>query len=158
MLLLLPLLSFSLHKEYYSLTKIEYNKKEGSLQITMKLFTDDMELVLNKHYDKVLEIGTRFEKENSDKYIESYLKQNFDIVIDGVLLDYHYLGKEFEKDALFVYLEIKDIKTIHQIEIRAAQLIEEFPEQENIIKVNINKQRKSLFLTKRNDKALLNFE
>ncbi|HIP49690.1 MAG TPA: hypothetical protein EYG92_12100 [Lutibacter sp.] len=157
LLLLLPLLSFSLHKEYYSLTKIDYNQKEETVQITMKLFTNDMELVLNKHFNKVLELDTQIEIAEADHLLETYLKQKFTIAIDDVQLNYSFIGKEFEKDALFVYLEIKKIKQIHQIEIQAAMLIEEFPEQENIIKVNINEQRKSLFLTNRNDKALLKF-
>lgn len=156
--MLFPLLSFSLHKEYYSLTKIDYNQKEKTLQITMKIFTNDLELVLNKHYDKVLELGTEIESKETNKLLENYLKEKFSLTINNVRLNYHLLGKEYEKDVVFVYLEISNIREIHQIEIQSSLLIEEFEEQENIIKVNINEQRKTLFLTKRNNKALLKFE
>jgi len=154
---LIPFLSFSLHKEYYSLTKMTFNQKEKTVQITMKLFTNDMELALSKHYKRELELGTNIEIEDAEHLLDLYLKQTFNIAINGTQNNIHFLGKEFEKEAMFVYLEINNIKEIHQIEIQASMLIEEFIEQENIIKIDVNKQKRSLFLTNENDKALLKF-
>lgn len=153
----LPLFAFTLHKEYYSLTKIDYNQKENSVQITMRLFTNDIELALNKQHQKTLEIGTSIESSETDALLLSYLNQKFRIAINGKDAPYQYLGKEFEKNEMFVYLEIPNIESIVTIEVFASMLIEEFSEQENIVKLHINKQNKSLILTRRNNKALLKF-
>ena len=155
--LVIPLLSFSLHKEYYSLTKIDYNKEEKALQITMRLFTNDMEYTLNKLFEKSLELGTTKEIDDANKLLEIYLNQKFSIHINEKSTSYKFIGKEFEKDLMYVYLESNTIENISHISIQNAILTESFPEQENIIKLNINSQRKSLILTKENDKGLLKF-
>lgn len=157
LVLLVPLLAFNLHKEYFSLTKIDYNEKEQALQITMRLFTNDMNLALNKHFNQITELGTKKEIAEADKLLETYLNQTFSIWVNKHKTNYQYIGKEFEKDAMYVYLEIKNITEIKEIEVLARMLQEEFEEQENIVKVNKNDVRKSLILTKQNDKGLLNF-
>ncbi len=156
-LILFSLLAFSLHKEYYSLTKIDYNQKEKAVQISMRLFTNDMELALSKQFEKALELGTKYEIADADKLFVFYLNQNFSISINGKQTPYQFLGKEFEKDAMFVYLEIKNIESIEQISVRNAILTKTFYEQENIVKLHINGRAKSLILTSTNDKGMLNF-
>ena len=156
--LLIPLFSLTPHKEYYSLTKIVFNKNEKALQITMQVFTNDLELSLSKQYAKALELGTAIEVSEANQLIEQYLLKNFEIKInDNSVLNYHFLGKEYENDRVFFYLEIKNIEIINSITIRNSVLMETYPEQENIIKLNINKQDKSLFLTSNNDKGKLKF-
>ena len=157
MLLLFPLVAFSLHKEYYSLTKIDFNQKEKSVQVTMRLFANDLELALNKQYDKSVELGTKLEIAEADTFIELYLNQKFALTINGKDSPYVFLGKEFEKDVVYLYMEINNIPTIEQMSIRNSVLTEQFHEQENIVKVNANKQRKTFVLTKRNDKGMLKF-
>jgi hypothetical protein len=156
-ILVIPLLAFSLHKEYYSLTRIDYNKKEKALQITMRLFTNDMEFALNKQYEKPLELGTDIEIKDADKLLNIYLNQKFSIRVNDKPTTYNFIGKEFEKDVMYIYLEVINIDTIHQIDIHNSVLTESFKEQENIIKIAIDDQQKSLILTKENDKGLLKF-
>jgi hypothetical protein len=155
---LLSLLSFSPHKEYYSLTKIDYNEKEKALQITIQVFIYDMELGLNKQYDSKLELGTKREIINSKQIIKNYLIKNFEISIDKNLMsEYDLLGKEYDKDMMYLYLEINNIEEINTVSIRNSVLMETFIEQENIVRLNINKQHKSLILTSENDKGMLKF-
>lgn len=156
-MLLISLSAFTLHKEYFSLTKIDYNEPEKSLQITMRLFTTDMDLALSKQHNKAVELGSKKEVGNADKLLEIYLNQKFTVHVNKQASTFTFIGKEFEKDVMYVYLEITDVPQIEEIEVRAAMLIEEFAEQENIVKLNIYEQRKSLILTERNDKGLLNF-
>jgi len=161
MLLLVTILStvsFTLHKEYFSLTKIDFNEKDQALQITMRIFTNDIDLALSKQFEKAIELGTTKEIANADKLLEIYLNQKFSVKLNKQMARYTYIGKEFEKDVMYVYLEITDIKEVNEIEIQAAMLIETFAEQENIVKLNINEQRKSLILTQQNDKGLLKFD
>jgi len=151
------MLAFNLHKEYFSLTKIDHNEKEQTLQITMRLFANDMDLALSKQFDQAIELGTEKEIADADILLETYLNQKFVIQINQERAVYQFIGKEFEKDAMYVYLEIKNITAIKEIEVSARMLQEEFPEQENIVKVNYKDVRRSLILTKQNDKGLLKF-
>jgi hypothetical protein len=124
----------------------------------MRVFIDDMEYCLNNQYNKVLELGTKRELSNADQLIKQYLIKNFEISINKKQAStFQLLGKEYEKDALYLYLEIKDIDKVESIYLRNSTLIESFPEQENIVKFNINEQYKSLILTSENDRGMLKF-
>jgi len=152
------LFAFTLHKEYYSLTKIHYNAKSESLEITMRLFTDDMERALSEYYKKPLELGTKIEIADADKLLELYLSQQFKVRLNTIDRRYKFIGKEFEKDAIYLYLEVADVKNIKELGVTNTILTILFLEQENIIKINVNNQHKSMILTQENNKDVVFFE
>lgn len=151
-------MAFNLHKEYYSLTNIQYDEASNSFQITSRVFADDFDLALSQYFDENLEIGTTREVKNADALIEKYLIKNFQISLNGITYNYKFLGKEAEKDVFYLYLEIQDVpKSIESIKILNTLLQTTFPEQENIHKIRYKGIYKSLILTKDNSSGLLNF-
>ena len=73
--LIIPLLSFSTHKYYLSLTQINYKKEAKAVQIMINVFMDDIELALNKDYNIDLQLTTKKELQNNDIYFEKYLNK-----------------------------------------------------------------------------------
>ena len=149
--LTLTLASFTVHKYYISLIKVEYKKESKSVQITMRIFIDDLQQVLKKTYDKNIEL------EENNELIFRYVKDNFSVKINNTKRSYLYLGKEYENDVVFLYLEVKNIETIQSIEIQNSMLMSTFPEQKNIIKLNINNIKKTFLLTAEENKDILSF-
>ena len=123
----------------------------------MKFFIDDVETTLENRYQTKLELGTENENKKSDVFVEKYISQKFRIKINDELKKFNYLGKEYENDVVFFYLEISNIEKITNIEIQNIMLFEDFPEQENYIKTKINDIKKTLVLIKENDKEMLNY-
>ncbi len=156
-LIILPLFSFGLHKYYISLTKIDYIKEKEEVQVTMRFFIDDVEKVLNKRFKKDFELDTKDELEKTDTFLNLYVKQKFKIKINGEDINYIFLGKEYDNDVIYIYLDITDIKTITSIEVTSRMLYEEFPEQQNFIKLNINDRKKTFLLRQDSDKDMLKF-
>jgi len=156
-LFLLPLFAFTLHKYYVSLTQIEYNKKEHSLQIITNVFTDDIELALNKKYHLDLQLESKNELKNNDVYFKKYLEEKLHIKINDTIKKIKYIGKEYDKDLIYFYLEVPNIKEIKTIEVTNTILTDYFPNQQNLVKIKVHKNFKSVLLTKENDKGLLNF-
>lgn len=156
-LLVIPLMSFTLHKYYLSLTKIDYIKDEKSIQITMRIFIDDLESTLNEINEKSFELDTKHELEDTHLYIEKYISEHFQITINQTVRNFDYLGKKYENDVVYLFAEIENIDIINSIEIKNRILMEAFPEQQNIIKFNINNKKKSFILTSKYDKDLLKF-
>jgi len=156
-LFMFPLLSNQKHEEYYSITQMYYKEKDKSLQIRIKLFTEETEFALNKYYKKKLELNSKVEISEADQLIENYLKLKFNIVINDKLINYQWIGKEFEKDQMIIYLEAKEVEKFNQMEIKNAVFTDIFPSQENIVKVEVNNIDKSLILNKQNEKGLLVF-
>lgn len=156
-LLVLPLLSFSAHKYYIALTEIEYKEETHSVQMIMNVFMDDIETAINQDYNVDLQLSTKKELKNSDEYFFKYLKEHFKVLINNKNFDYNFIGKEYDGNIVYFYLEIENVLSVESIEIQNDVLIKYFPEQQNLIKASIKKERKSLFLTKKNDKGLLKF-
>ena len=157
LLFLLPLLSFTMHKYYLSLTQIEYNNEEKSIQIIINVFMDDIEEALNKTYKVDLKLTTKDELKDNDKYFSEYLSKKLHLKVNDKPVSFNYLGKEYEGDLVYFYLEIKNISDVATINITNQILMDYFPKQQNLIKSKVNKKHKSLLLTKDDDKGLLKF-
>jgi len=148
-LLIIPLFAFTLHKFHLSLTKINFNKKEQAVQITMRCFIDDIENTVNKKENCNLELDTKLESKKSDSLLQNYLLQNFKISINKEKTKWNYIGKEYSNDIVYFYLEIDSVSTISSIQVENKVLLNDFDDQQNVIKLNINNQQKT-FLLKNN--------
>jgi len=156
-ILLVPLFSFTIHKYYIALTEIEFKEESKSVQIIMNVFIDDIEEALNKDYTIDTQISYKEELKNIDVYFEKYLNEHFQISINSEQKKYLFIGKEYEGNVVYFYLEIKDVLQVKTMKIKNNMLLDYFPKQQNIIKVKNNKKKESLFLTQKKQKALLKF-
>lgn len=157
LLFIIPLLSFSVHKYYLSLTQINYNKETKSIQIIINVFMDDIETALNKDYNIDLQLTTKKELKNNDVYFERYLKEKLFFKIDNLKKEFNYIGKEYDGDLVYFYLEIENINQLKTINITNNVLINHFPEQQNLIKSKVNKKHKSILLTKDENSGILKY-
>jgi len=156
--LLIPLLlSFTAHKYYLSMTQVEYNEKQQSLQIIINVFMDDIELAVNSEYNVDLQLTTTNELPEADQHFAKYLKETLKFKLQDQEKSFEYLGKEYEGDLVYFYLEIPKVDTPQPIEILNTILIKYFEDQQNVVKVKIGTKKRSKILNKANDKALLKF-
>lgn len=158
LILMLPLFAFTtMHKFYVSVTQMNYIEESGELQITSRIFIDDLEKLLRERFDDSITLAGQDEPDIVDSYIEKYLAQKIQVVINGEERTAKFLGKEYEDDIAICYLEISDIASINTLEVTNTVLFELFEDQQNIIRTKINGKRKSIILIQENDKGLLNF-
>lgn len=148
LLFLIPLLSFSAHKYYLSLTQINYKKEAKSIQIIINVFMDDIELALNKDYNIDLQLTTKKELKNNDIYFIKYLKDKLQFKVDGNPKNFNYIGKEYDGDLVYFYIEIENINQLKTIDITNKILIEHFPKQQNLVKSKVDNKHKSVLLSK----------
>ena len=138
--------AFTLHKFHLSNTKIIFNKEEKALQITIRCFVDDIENTLDQENDVILELGNDRELKDSDIYLKNYLLNNFKIAINNEDKPIHYLGKEVEKDIIFFFLEVESIPQINKIIIENKVLLNTFDDQQNVVRLEVNGQKKTAVL------------
>ncbi len=150
-------LAFTTHKYYLSLTQIEYNKDQKSLEIIINVFMDDIELAINKEYDVDLRLTTNQELEDVDSYFQKYLRENLRFLVNNELVNYNFIGKEYEGDLVYFYLEVNLRNSPVSLEIVNTILITYFEQQQNVIKFKNGSNRQSKILSKTTNKALLNF-
>jgi hypothetical protein len=154
-LLVLPLFAFTMHKYYVSLCEIEYLKEKQSVQIILGVFIDDLEFTLNKNIGKQLNLASKTEVENVDDYYKKYLSEHLLVSINSKNESYKYIGKEYDGDIVRFYVEISNIKEFKSIEITNNILINEFPDQKNIVKIKVKDFNKTFYLNKSNNKSFL---
>lgn len=159
LVLLMPLImSNSTHEFYVSVTKIEYIEAEKSVQIISRIFIDDFEKLLRERYDDTIVLDTDDEPSQVDVYTERYLSQRINIKINGEEVKFEFLGKEYEDDIIFCYMEIPNIDKVKSFEITNKVLFDLFEEQQNIVRTKFYSKNKSFILIPPNDKGVLNFD
>ncbi len=158
LILVLPLFAFTVaHKFYLSVTNISYSKKDDALQITTRIFIEDLEKVLEERYDIKTHLDTDKESKLANEYIEKYLKTKFILQIDGKNKIYDFLGKKYDADIVICYMEVPKVglPKIKSIQIQNEVLTDIFDEQQNVVHYKINGKKKSFVLTKSDTKGML---
>ena len=148
---------FSVHEFHLSLTEIRHNSESKSLEVSIKLFTDDLLVALEQAGAPKMELGTENEPPEANELIESYLKAHFKLTVNGKPTDFNYLGKEAELDATWCFLEVNDVKKVQTIEVQNTVLLEAFDDQTNMINLNINGRKKSGLARKGSTKLKFEF-
>ena len=143
-------LFWSLHPFHVSVCDMEYNKEVKALQISQRIFMDDLATGLQA-FHKMDYIDTYKPKDPQklDSLINEYIQAKIFITIDGKKAKLDYIGSELEGDARWCYIEAKNINAISQLDISNVVLFESFPEQENIVHIKANDKLKSYKLNKK---------
>jgi hypothetical protein len=142
------LLTFNAHKFYVSNTHIVFNQPASTLEITVKIFTDDLELALENRYIEPMRLGDEREHDMADEWIEEYLLEKMQIDVDNKPVTLKYLGKEVELDLTYCYLEVPLVTDFHQMAVTNKLLFEEFDEQANIIDISTPLWQEKMLLVK----------
>ncbi len=155
--LLITLCLFFTHEFYISVTQIDHNPKNESLEITVKMFTDDIENAIETFENVELNLGNEKEHESSTDFIKNYVIENFELSQNGKDIDLEFLGKEVELDITWCYLEAKNIKNISSLTVENNLLIDILETQTNIVHVKYKDQNSSLMLNKGKTKDKIEF-
>lgn len=155
---LLPLFAFTgIHKFYLSVTKVHYSEKDQALQITTRIFVDDLDKVLKERYDIVPKLGAEDEPKLTETYLEKYLRTKFLVFVDGKQQEYTYVGRQYDTDVVICYLEVPklDLDKIKTLTVQNEVLTDLFEEQQNVLHFKIRDYKESFVLMRDNNKGML---
>lgn len=158
LLLLLPLFAFTAHKFYVSVTMVEYSEKDQALQVTSRIFIDDLDKLLSERYGIKAALATKRESPQADHYIDKYLRSKIIFRVNGKPVPFKFLGKQYKDDLVICYIEVQDIQLekVETLEIQNDLLTDLFEEQQNIVHFKLKGQKKSFVLIRENNKGMLN--
>lgn len=131
------------HPFFVSVTEIKQNQTNHSIEISCKMFSDDLEKALEKQYHVQLDLIKPADKAQINKLIDDYVKKHLIIRADGKVLNFAFVGYEIQEDGVWSYFEVKGINAVKQVNIHDDLLYEQHPEQINMMHIIINNQRKS---------------
>ncbi len=147
------------HPIHLSVSEINYSEKDKALQITSRIFLDDLEASIrnqrnNQELD-VLEPGQGF---TTEQLISEYVLKHLAIKLDGKTQKLNFLGFERDDPAVICYIEIENIKKFKTIEVRNEVIMDLYDDQSNIVHVTYKGPVKSFRLMRDKPVDALTFD
>ncbi|HMI66580.1 MAG TPA: DUF6702 family protein [Cyclobacteriaceae bacterium] len=153
MILVLYSLFLFPHPLHVSVSEINYSEKDKALQITSRIFVDDLELsIRNQRKEPELDLLLPKNGLTTDLLVSEYLKDHVRIKLDGKLQKLKFLGHEVEEVAIVCYFEIENVKKVKVLEIFNDMITETWDDQSNLVHVTFRGPVKSARLMR--DKPL----
>jgi hypothetical protein len=145
------------HPFYIAVTEINLNTSDKTLEVSCKMFADDLEQVIEKNNHTQLDITSDKDKVKFDSYIPGYVKNHLSLSVDGKPMALSYIGFEKEKESAYCYFQCENISSLKKIDIHNSILHDYTSDQVNIIHVSINGKRQSTKLDYPNTNASFSF-
>jgi hypothetical protein len=159
MIVLLYSLLFFLHPVHISVSEINYSEKDKALQITSRMFIDDLELsIRNKRKEPELDLLDPKDGLTTDQLVSEYIKDHFKVKLDGKLQKLNLLGHEKEDVAIICYIEIEKVKKFKTIEVFNDVITEIHDDQSNLVHVTYKGPIKSVRLMRDKPSEVFRFE
>lgn len=137
--------------------QVNYAPEKKMLQITSRVFIDDLNNALEKKYNKKVYLGTEKESPEEIILLKKYFLEKFSVKVNGQSKSINFLSKELEGDILICYCNVKEITKINTLEIFNTVLIDWNTEQQNITHVTVLGEKKSILFTDSNKGEMLKF-
>jgi hypothetical protein len=146
------------HPIYVSVTEIEYNAKEKTLEISCKIFTDDFEKTLRQQNSNVfIDLLKPKDKAAMEKLVSGYVTKHLIIKADDKPVTLLYLGYEQQEEGIMSFYQVNNIASFKKLEVTDNILFEYKKEQISIIHTIVNGNRKSTKITNPDEKASFEF-
>ena len=131
------------HPFYVSVTTIDYHADKNRVEISCRIFHDDLENVLKENNSTKINIIKPHDRILLDSAISQYIQKKMNIQINGLDKKMKYVGYEIQQDVAWCYFEISQDQDVKSIKITNRLLYEAFKTQANIMHVSVNDKRKS---------------
>ncbi|MFN3753387.1 DUF6702 family protein [Flavobacterium sp.] len=154
-LIFVGLTSADSHRFYVSIYQIDFVPQKKRIEITTRIFMDDLNDAVTKAYKKSTNIGTQKETPEDVALLKKYLAENFKLIVNGKSKAYNYLSSEVESNVVICYLSIKEVSKVTSLEVENSILIDVHSEQQNIIQFNNNGKKQNLLLSASITKGML---
>jgi hypothetical protein len=137
--------SFRWHPFFVSVTEMEYNATEKTLEISCKVFTDDLEKALTKFTAGKVDVYNPKDKTVLEKQIANYISKHLLVKVDGKQVMLECIGYEIEAQSTLSYYQIHQVlSSPHKIEIQNTIFYPDIEKQIGIMHVSVGGNRKSM--------------
>ncbi|MGG9963444.1 DUF6702 family protein [Ferruginibacter sp. SUN106] len=145
------------HPIFMSVTEIEHNAKDKTLEISCKIFTDDFEKTLRQVYKTTVDLINPKDKAAMSKLVSDYVQKHLTLTVDGKKVALQFIGYEQQEEGILSYYQVNNITAVKKIDITNSILYEYKKEQIEIMHVTVGGNRKSTKLINPDDKASFEF-
>lgn len=149
--------SATYHPIFVSVTEIEHNAKDKTLEISCKIFTDDFEKTLRSTYKTYIDLLKPKDKNAMNKLVADYVQKHLQIKADGRSVALQFLGYEQDEEGIVSFYQVTSIASVKKLDIIDNILFEYKKEQISIIHTIVNGNKKSTKLVNPEEKTSFEF-
>lgn len=126
------------HPVHITVTNIDYNAKSKSFNISVKLFFDDLEKIINAKYITTLNIGKENENSHCDKFIIKYFMERLIFDFNGIhvsptRMKFKKKIVKKEEKVVWIYYKIKSRKVPETVKITNKLMTDLYRDQKNLL-------------------------
>ena len=130
--------TFFAHPLYVSVTNMDIDAQKRSIELSIRIFTDDLETILHNKYNIDGWIGTPAEHRDSRQLLREYVNERFSVVVNngekiGLVTD----SMTIIDDCMWFYMKGAAQQAIRRVEIDNRLLTDFFSNQNNLVYAGI---------------------
>ena len=132
------------HPFFVSMTEFDYNAKDKDLEISVRIFTDDLENTIRKNHPGIkVDILHPTDQQQMNQFVFDYIQKHLLVSVNGKPMQASFVGYEEQSESIWSYLEIKNIASIQKINIANSLLHDYNSNQINMMHAKVNNEEKS---------------
>lgn len=131
------------HPFYVSVMEVNHNATDKTLEISCRVFAEDIEEILEKNYKTTLDITDANDMTRFNELLPDYFSSRLSFAVDGKKVQISYLGFEVDKEAAYCYFQVDHINAAKKIDVVNSVLYDFNENQINIMHVTVNGKRNS---------------
>ena len=138
--------SSSLHDYYVSSTEVVYVEDKQQLQITTRIFIDDLEAYFNAQTEDKIQLQPDIKATKIDSLVQLFFENNFNLFFDKKKVALNYIGRQYKDDQILIFAEATVLHPPSSFEIRNTILIPFRTGQQNIVHLKTTNTKKSFLM------------
>ena len=147
-----------MHPVYVSVTNMDVDAQKGSIVMSVRIFTDDLETILHNKYNVDGWIGTSHEHRDCRRLLREYVNERFYVIVNnGEKLSLLTDSITIVEDATWFYMKGTSKKNIRRVEINNRLLTDFFAKQTNLVMIGTGREVKPFKLDRKNYTIDLSF-
>jgi hypothetical protein len=141
-----PTVASAAHKFHTSFTEASYNAKEGSLEITLRTFPDDLENILGRRRGRPVRLDR---KQEAEPLLLAYLQETFQLKrAGGETVKLSWIGMDAGVDSAWLYFEARMPEGVAGAQLRNQFMFDLFDDQINLVNIKQGDKKRALTFKK----------
>ncbi|TDH29033.1 hypothetical protein EXU57_02875 [Segetibacter sp. 3557_3] len=123
------------HPFYISMTELNYDQKQKTLEVSVRVFTDDLEKAVRKDCGCKAVIMSPADKQQSGKHLSAYISKHLQLIVDGKPTAMRFVGYQQEEGSTWSFFEVAGLDGVKKIGMVNNLLYDENSQQVNMLRI-----------------------
>jgi len=107
-----------LHPFFVSMTDMNYNAKDKELEVSVRIFTDDLENSIRKYHPGIkVDVIHPANQQQMNQFVNEYIQKHLQLNINGSPVQMAFAGYEQQSESIWSYFEVKNVGTIKKLDV-----------------------------------------